>query len=82
MLVLIMSWAVFMLIRIERVNKYRGDMIEKISLLNKQEIKEKGTYDRWRWDAYESVSYQKMAHTFWKSFDSFYEDNNPLRETK
>jgi hypothetical protein len=59
-------------IRVQQVHDYRGKLIDKIGALNRKEIENDYEYDTWRWDEFESVSFNKQVLMFWKPLDSFY----------
>lgn len=68
----IMACLVFMLYRNNRVRDERIRVIRQIGDLVEMES------DRWRWEAYEEVTYEEMLLKFWKPISSFYENHRCL----
>lgn len=74
----IMVLNTILFIRNLRVGKYRGKLIQDIHNAGMIDI-ENGTYmAAWRYEAFDSVSYNKMVLMFWKPLDSFYKDRSFL----
>ena len=65
-----------MLFRNNRTLAYRQRLIDQVSAACMDDLKRDplSTDWWWRWDVYNSVSYDEMAIKFWRRFDSFYPD--------
>lgn len=80
-LTLFFGLCIFMLARNERVSAYRLELISRIGNASRRDI-DNGNFDyHWRWEEYETVSYNDMMLKFWKRLDSFYE-TNPARSVR
>jgi hypothetical protein len=65
--------------RNERVYLYRRRLIDRIYKLSQADIASGKDHDYWRWDVYETVSYDAMLYQFWRPLDSFYRDKTFLK---
>ena len=63
------------LIRNRGVYQYRMALLANVSRANLRDI-DAGRPWRWRYDVFDSVSYNTMVWQFWRRFDSFYPDQS------
>jgi hypothetical protein len=86
-LILLLSWSVYIINRNRQVAEYRHRLLNQISNKINEDRKKiwkaylknpkkgLGKYEwKWRYDAYEKVTYDEMYWKFWKPLDSFYKD--------
>lgn len=73
----IQIFCMYLLIRNNKVVRYREMLLRKISEKSKRDIAD-GKLDGWLWryHVYESVSYSQMLYMFWRKFDDFYPDKS------
>lgn len=69
---------IYMLIRNTLVYTYRTNLIHRISESNIEDISD-GRPWHWRYEEYNSISYNEMMLKFWKPLDSFY-PRDPARK--
>jgi len=70
---LLFGAAVITLVRNEAVMTYRKELLDRVSAMASDDIA-RGFEWKWRYEAFESVSYNEMVYKVWKSLDSFYPD--------
>lgn len=70
-----MIWCIYMLYRNNKVADYRHYLLEQIRVAGKLDIAN-GRNWQWRYDEYETVSYNEMMWRFWKPIDSFYPNHD------
>ena len=61
-----------MMFRNNKVYKYHQKLLEKIYLLNCEEIREGKFKEDWRRKEFSKISYFEMANKFWEPLNSFY----------
>ena len=64
--------------RVDAVYAYRKYLIDAIHERNIRDI-DKGIEYEWRWEYYETVSYDDMMMKFWKPLDSFYKEKDFIK---
>lgn len=63
--------------RNQKVANYRRNILQQISNAGDFDIRD--GYDwQWRYEVYETVSYEQMMRYFWRNLDSFYPDKSFL----
>lgn len=69
-----------LLVRNEFVNKFRRELIQKISDIDQEEIQQGHGYTGWRLNEYGKVTYQQMLFKFWKRLkvENFYKNTSFL----
>lgn len=72
---LVLFSCVIMLIRNQKVFKYKMKLLRQVSYAAKRDIN-LGHNWKWRYDYFESVGYNQMMKKFWKPLDSFYRDKS------
>jgi hypothetical protein len=70
-LMLLLAFAIYILIRNQKVYRYRRRMADVVFSASVWDYK-------WRLQVYESVTYNDMMLRFWKPLDSFYPDKSFL----
>lgn len=70
--VLIVALCAALWVRSNKVYQFRVDLIHEIGAAAARDIAA-GRDWRWRYAAYDEVSYNDMAVKFWKPLDSFYD---------
>ena len=60
------------------VFKYRGEILRKMSIASKKDIKNGKEWD-WRHDVWDTITYNQMMVKFWKPIDSFYTDKKFIK---
>ena len=63
----------YLLYRNQKIYSYRVELLRKISERATEDITNNIDW-HWRYDTFESVSYDEMIYKFWKPLDSFYKD--------
>lgn len=65
-------WGVISIGRVQKVYAYRISVLDEISDVSQHEI-ENFVFDRWRqrYEAFDSVSFNKMVLEWWKPLDSY-----------
>ena len=63
-----------------QVFSYRVNLIHNISKASMAEINKGLPYSNWRFQEFDTVSYNKQVLMFWKSLDSFYENMGLFQE--
>lgn len=65
-----------LLVRNNNVKNYRLRLIDSIHAAASEDAL-RGLLDyKWRYDAFERVTHNRMVFQFWRSFDSFYPDRS------
>lgn len=75
-------WSIYMFDRNQKVANYRMMLLHKINdrfnedMVNCLEKKKDPATFRWKWryNAYEKITYQEMFWQFWRPLNSFYKD--------
>lgn len=63
--------------RMKRVAMYRLSLLDKIDQCASADLLDGRDY-KWRYDMFNSVSFEEMCNKPWKSLDSFYPDKSFL----
>ncbi len=73
----VMIGVVFMMIRNERVFRYREKIRRKIGIAIDEDFA-RGDWKHWewRWAEFDRISYDQMVTQFWKPLDSFWKDKS------
>jgi hypothetical protein len=71
-------FCLFMIWRNTRVYEYRTRLVHGAHDAYREEIRDDGRYDPWRYHAFERVTYNRMLFQFWRKMDSFYPDKSFL----
>ena len=71
--------SIYMLLRNQKVFHLRTTMLQEVSRLAEKDIENRRDY-KWRYEAFEQVSYDQMMRQFWKpvSVRAFYKDTDFL----
>ena len=77
LLMIAFGLTMFMLFRASRVRDYRIKLIYTIYHCAKIDVQESKPW-KWRYETFESVSYDNMLFRFWKPLTSFYKDKSFL----
>ena len=72
-LMILLVCSLIILARNERVSQYRARLLSQVSRAAKDDIKKDMPW-KWRYDVFDSVSYEQMLFKFWKPLKSFYKD--------
>lgn len=73
---LVCCWGIATFFRNNAVLRYRQDLISRISVASRHDLK-RGIYDyEWRWAVFDSVNYSEMVFRFWRPLESFYPDKS------
>jgi len=80
-LILLVGMLGFGIFRNAKIYKYRMKLIEQIALRCDEDIDNEQGW-KWRWDVFESVSYDEMMYKFWKKLDDFYPDKTFITQGK
>ena len=75
--IVLACFSIFMFVRNEYVFNFRKKMLGKISKGANLDIENKKDW-RWRYVAFDAISYDMMMFKFWKPLDSFYENKDFL----
>jgi hypothetical protein len=73
--VIVLVGSITIMIRNDYVLAFRHKLIKQISAAAKADI-EAGRDWEWRYEIYETVSYDQMVYKFWKPLESFYQDRS------
>lgn len=68
-----MAFCLFMIHRNYEVHRYSRNLLGLIDRASEQDIARHREF-KWRFKAFDSVSYDEMVMKFWKPLDSFYAD--------
>lgn len=71
--VIFIGFAIYMFRRLNRISKFRLELINKIRLQSQRDIQVDKNWT-WRYDKLHKVSFTEMANKFWKPINSFYSD--------
>jgi len=63
----------YMLIRVNRVTKYRMALLAEITKASSSDISANRDYT-WRYKVFDSIEFNDMCNRFWKPLPSFYSD--------
>ena len=77
LLIIAFGFPIFLVLRDKRVYNYRMKLLSIIHDRSKIDIQENRPW-KWRYEAYNSVSYDNMLFRFWKPLESFYKDKSFL----
>ena len=65
--------------RNQGVSEYRHGLLDRIHELASREASS-GREWKWRYDAYNEITYMKQWREFWRPLDSFYDDRSFLSD--
>lgn len=76
------AFFIFMSFRLDRVSRYRLDLIDKIRDAYIADI-DNGVFEKARrWDAFNEATFDEMVYKFWRPLNSFYKNDTFLKPSK